>query len=298
MSFFDQILSAEPKLAERQIRVELPGRLVRLSDGVTYYELGGPQKGQPVVLIHGFSVPNFIWDPTFTALAAAGFRVLRYDLFGRGLSDRPRASYEKALYVRQLAELMDAIEFSRADLVSLSMGGVVAAEFAYRFPKRVGKLVFISPAGFDLSLPLSVKLLYVRGLGELLFEGLDLFGSGTILTSMFKDFYNPSQQTLDAFSKRYLEQMKYPGFKSAILSSLRAGMLDEDLNLFLRVGETGKHVLLIWGEQDRTVPFRYNETFRKLVSQAEFHAIPNTGHISHFEAANTVNPLLIDFLKK
>ncbi len=298
MSFFDQILSAEPELAERQARVEPPGQLIRLSDGVTFYELGGPQGGRPVVLVHGFSVPNFIWDPTFAALAAAGFRVLRYDLFGRGLSDRPRTSYDKALYVRQLAELMDAVKFPQANVISVSMGAVVAAEFVYRFPKRVGKLVFVSPAGFDLGLPFSVKLLYVRGLGELLFKGLDLFGSGTILTSMFKDFYNPSQQTLDAFSERYLEQMKFPGFKGAILSSLRTGMLDEDLNLFRRVGETGKPVLLIWGEQDRTVPFHYNEIFRKLVPQAEFHAIPNTGHISHFEASDKVNPLLIDFLNR
>ncbi len=298
MSLLDQVMSVEPKLAARQARVQPPGQLVRLSDGVTYFELGGPQKGKPVVLIHGFSVPNFIWDPTFAALATAGFRVLRYDLFGRGLSDRPNTSYDKGLYVRQLAELMDAVEFLGVDVVSLSMGGVVAAEFAYRFPKRVGKLAFISPAGFDLKLPFSVKLLYVRGLGESLFEGLDRFGAGTILQNMFKDFYQPRQETLDAFAERYLEQMEYPGFKRAILSSLRMGMLDEDLDLFRRVGEMQKPVLLIWGEKDVTVPFRYNETFRKLVPQTEFHAIENSGHISHFEAADTVNPLLIDFLKK
>jgi len=289
-------MSAEPKLAARQARVQPPGHLVRLSDGVTYYELGGPPKGKPVVLIHGFSVPNFIWDPTFTALAAAGFRVLRYDLFGRGLSDRPNTSYDKALYVRQLDELMDAVEFSQAGVVSLSMGGVVAAEFAYRFPKRVSKLAFISPAGFDLGLPLSIKLLYVRGLGELLFEGLDRFGAGTILQSMFKDFYQPGQETLDAFAERYLEQMQYPGFKRAILSSLRTGMLDEDLDLSRRVGETQKPVLLIWGEKDVTVPFRYNEMFRKLVPQTEFHAIENSGHVAHFEKPEIVNDILIKFL--
>lgn len=297
MSLLDQVLSAEPKLAARQARVQPPGQLVRLSDGVTYYELGGPQKGKPVVLIHGFSVPNFIWDPTFAALAAAGFHVLRYDLFGRGLSDRPDTSYDKGLYVRQLAELLDAVDFAQVDVVSLSMGGVVAAEFAYRFPKRIGKLAFISPAGFDLGLPLSIKLLYVRGVGELIFEGLDRFGAGTILQSMFKDFYQPRQETLDAFAERYLEQMQYPGFKRAILSSLRMGMLDQDLALFRRVGETQKPVLLIWGEKDVTVPFRYNETFRKLIPQTEFQAIPNSGHISHFEQSEVVNQLLIQFLR-
>ena len=46
--------------------------------------------GCTVVLAHGFSVPYFVYDPTFEFLTQAGFRVLRYDLFGRGFSDRPQ----------------------------------------------------------------------------------------------------------------------------------------------------------------------------------------------------------------
>ncbi|MGB7874199.1 MAG: hypothetical protein WBL25_07430, partial [Anaerolineales bacterium] len=71
-------------------RAGAPGSFVQLSDGCSHYELGGPPDGQPVVLVHGFSVPYFIWDPTFSFLTECGFRALRYDLFGRGYSDRPR----------------------------------------------------------------------------------------------------------------------------------------------------------------------------------------------------------------
>ena len=70
-----------------------PGRFVRLSDGVTHYDVSGPDTGRTILLVHGFSVPYYIWDSTATALAGAGYRVVRYDEYGRGLSDRPDVSY-------------------------------------------------------------------------------------------------------------------------------------------------------------------------------------------------------------
>jgi alpha-beta hydrolase superfamily lysophospholipase len=66
------------------------GQLATLSRGVTHYTLEGPQDGPLVVLIHGLTTPAFVWDGIAPVLVARGYRVLRYDLFGRGCSDRPR----------------------------------------------------------------------------------------------------------------------------------------------------------------------------------------------------------------
>src|SRR5258706_14523512 len=74
-------------------RSRAPGRFVALGDGMTHYDVSGPDSGQRVVLVHGFSTPYYIWDSTVAALAAAGFRVARYDEFGRGYSDRPVVDY-------------------------------------------------------------------------------------------------------------------------------------------------------------------------------------------------------------
>lgn len=298
MSFLERYFANEHLALDQETRRGLPGELAKLSDGTTYYEIAGPAKGKPVLLIHGFSVPNFIWDPTFAALAAAGFRVLRYDLYGRGWSSRPKARYDRALFVRQLAELMDAVGFAEASLVSLSMGGVIAAEFAYRFPRRVTRLAFVDPAGFDLGLPFALKLLFVPVLGELLLGVLDRYGRGTMLDSMLADFYQPSPEAIASFSSRYLKQMEYRGFKRAILSTLRSGMLDEDLTLYERVGKLDKPVLLIWGKEDQTVPFRHADRFMKLVPSADFHPIDEARHIPHFERPEVVNPLLVTFLNK
>lgn len=79
-----------------------PGRFIRLSDGVTHFDVAGPDSARTVVLVHGFSVPLYIWDSTAAALVSAGYRVLRYDEYGRGWSDRPAVEYTPDLYDRQL----------------------------------------------------------------------------------------------------------------------------------------------------------------------------------------------------
>src|SRR5205085_8584139 len=83
----------EQKPLTAQARQAAGGSYVTIADGVVHYQLAGPDTGRVVVLVHGFSVPYYIWDPAFDALTAAGFRVLRLDLFGRGYSDRPDVAY-------------------------------------------------------------------------------------------------------------------------------------------------------------------------------------------------------------
>jgi len=129
------------------VRQTVSGSFIRLADGVVHYELAGPPNGRAVVLVHGYSVPYYIWDPTFASLVAAGHRVLRYDLYGRGYSDRPDVVYDPELYDRQLFQLLSSLGIQEpADLMGLSMGGSIAVAFAARHPERVHTLTLIDPA--------------------------------------------------------------------------------------------------------------------------------------------------------
>ena len=152
------------------VRRQTGGAYVELSAGVTHYEMGNPTCTQTVVLVHGFSVPSYIFDPTFQFLARHGFRVLRYDLFGRGFSDRPRAKYNIDLFVRQLADLLEALGLLQpVSLLGLSMGGPISAAFTARFPGRVDRLILIDPAG-AWAIPRSrlLNLVSMPGVGEAL----------------------------------------------------------------------------------------------------------------------------------
>src|SRR4030095_9056380 len=115
-------------------RAAMSGGFAKLSDGYTHYELGGPPDGRIVVLAAGFSVPYYIWDPTFAALTAAGFRVLRYDYYGRGYSDRPAILFNDEMYVRQLHELLTVVQISGpVDLAGISFGGSMITSFADKY---------------------------------------------------------------------------------------------------------------------------------------------------------------------
>ncbi len=284
-------LFREPLELTPQTRATLPGQFVTLPDGVTHYELTGPEDGQVVVLIHGFSTPMFLWDPTVPALTAAGLRVLRYDLFGRGYSDRPPVTYNADLFDRQLLHLLDALGLSApVDLLGLSMGGLIAINFADRHPERVRRLALEDPAGFSMSVTLRALALFLPVLGDVL---MALAGNWLMVGGLPRDFYRPERYP--EYYEKYKAQLPYRGFKRAILSTMRNMSLAGMAETYARVGHQGRRTLLIWGRQDVTVPFVASEQVRAAIPQIEFHAIDEAGHIPHYERPEIVNPILVAF---
>lgn len=293
----------ESKQLNDQARSAADGSFVQLTDGVTHYELsndsplpeGGLGVRETVVLVHGFSVPYFIFDPTFDFLTQNGFATLRYDLFGRGFSDRPRARYNIDLFVKQLADLLDALRFTRpVNLIGLSMGGPIAATFTARHPERIKSLTLIDPAGVrPVSLSPMLKVMKLPGIAEAVFG---LVGSEGLLKSAAKDFFDP--ELIGHFLDKYKVQMRYKGFKRAILSSVRNHMLGSFIESYRNVGKMDKPVLLFWGRNDMTVPFEHSRDLLAALPEAELHVIEDCGHIPHYEKPNEFNPILLEFLKR
>lgn len=282
---------AEPKTLTPETRAALPGSYIQLSDGFTQYELAGPQDGEVCVLVHGFSVPYFLWDKTFDYLIGQGYRVLRYNLFGRGFSDRPHVQNDVDLFDCQLLELLDALKITDpVNLFGLSMGGVVTSNFVQRHPERVKRLVLIDPAGFPPKNERLLKLVLWPPLGELIFYA----GAGLMLKPMAVSMFG--KNAVDDFVERYLPQMEYQGFRRSLLSTLRSGILGNNLPIYQQVGEVKLPVLLIWGEEDETVPFIHSEKLVEAIPQAQFHPIPGAGHVPQHEQPDVVNPLIRDFL--
>jgi pimeloyl-ACP methyl ester carboxylesterase len=257
--------------------------------------LSNPEAEDSVVLVHGFSVPYFIYDPTFAFLTQAGFRVLRYDLFGRGFSDRPYTRYNIDLFVRQLAELLDALKLtSPVSLVGLSTGGPIVAAFTARSPERVSKLVLIDPVGAKPFLLSRVaRAAATPVVGEVLISSL---GNVRMIKKIASSRFD--HEHIGEFGPRYIVQMEYKGFKHAVLSTVRNQMLGSFRTVYEQIGKMDKQVLLFWGRHDTTIPFRHSDILRRAMPQVEFHAIENTGHIPHYEKPEEVNPILLAFLKR
>ncbi len=291
---WDFIYRGEIKEIDDEVRASTGGSFIRLSDGFTHYELSGPDKGQPVVLVHGFSVPYFIFDPTFSFLADSGFRVLRYDLFGRGFSDRPHVKYNIDLFVSQLKELLEALDLKQVNWIGLSMGGAIASAFTVNFPERVCKLILIDPVGVQ-HMPFSwkYKAAFLPGVSELI---LGMVSIDRMVQNIASGFFDPEHVKM--FQDQCRAQMQYYGFKRALLSTLRNKTIDGFPEIYQRLGKLDMPVLLIWGRNDRTLPLEQSRNILSLVPQVEFHIIENCGHMPHYEKPEEVNSILADFLNK
>lgn len=279
----------ERSALDAKARTGAPGAFVTLSHGVTHYEVAGPDTGRVAVLVHGFSVPYYIWDSTFVALTGAGYRVVRYDLYGRGLSDRPDVTYDGTLFDAQLDELLDSLRVTQPiDLMGLSFGGYVTAHYVGTHGRRVRTLTLVDPAAERSRLP---KALTMPVVGNYLWQTMHV---PTMADNQASDFLHPAR--FPDWADRYRPQMRYRGFGRALLSSA-VTLSHTDFNaLYGGVARAGVPLMLIWGKQDSTVSIRLSSVVRRNNPGVEFFPVDSSGHLPHLEQATPVNARLLAFL--
>jgi pimeloyl-ACP methyl ester carboxylesterase len=201
-----RIKDPEKRTLDDKARGAAPGRFVRLADGITHYETAGPDTGYVVVLAAAFSVPAYLSDSLFQRLGRDGFRVLRFDYYGRGWSDRPDTTHELDLFGRQLAGLLDSLRITEpVDLVGLSFGAAIVTNFADRFPDRVRSLIYVNPV-FNTG-----RQLPPRERTALAWDWYMVFrgGSEDMATGQLYDFLHPERHP--DWVARYRVQQQFKG---------------------------------------------------------------------------------------
>lgn len=108
----------------------------------TAYDLVGPKGAPCVVLIHGLGLSRALWDAHLPAFA--GYRVLRYDLYGHGGSAPFSGVTSLTVYADQIAGLMDHLGIAKAHIVGFSIGGMINRRFALDYPSKVLSLAILN----------------------------------------------------------------------------------------------------------------------------------------------------------
>ena len=284
-------LRRETRTLDEAARKARGGSYVELEDGVTHYELLGPVEGEVIVLIHGGTIPMFAWDAQVPSLVDAGYRVLRYTQYGRGYSDRPRLEYDRALYQRQLSNLLDALGIDgRVSLFGLSFGAATAATFAAQNPNRVDRLAFIAPVvdyaeGRSLFAVAKVPLL-----SDWLVRVFGIPGAVARATGFFERANAPPR-----YAAWFDEQTRIEGFERALLSFARSDALESYVKTYGSLGSQPK--LLIWGADDREIPRSQVELLRRTLSHLRYEEIEGAGHGVSVERQSEVNRHLRTFMR-
>ncbi len=285
------LLDPETNELKEAERAKLGGTYIKLSDGFTHYELAGKDGGGLVVLVHGGRVPMWTWDNLAQSLKDAGFKVLRYDMYGRGYSDRPQTTYNRKLYQRQLLELVDALGLAKKfDLIGFSLGGATAVNFTAQHPETVRKLVFISPVIHNFKVPAVFR---IPILGEFTAR---LFGI-KMITRRFDSSRKNSPES-EKYKKLFRDQTTYKGFQQSMLSMIRNDALVGDYSAaYTSVGRQKRDVLLIWGNQDTEVTKPMIDNIQSSIPHLEFKPVEGAGHSIVFQNPGEISNFIIKFLK-
>jgi pimeloyl-ACP methyl ester carboxylesterase len=115
---------------------------VKVDDIQIYYEVKG--EGFPLIMIQGLSRSLDGWDPRLIEALSKEFKLVMFDNRGAGRTDISDTEYTMKLFANDTAGLMNALGISKAHMLGISMGGMIAQELALSYPEKAAKLVLCS----------------------------------------------------------------------------------------------------------------------------------------------------------
>lgn len=277
---------------ERPFVAQLPRHergIIYAKEGDLVYEAAG--EGEVVVLLHGHSFDQRMWDPQFAELAKT-HRVIRYDLRGYGLSDLPTEGRSFS-HADDLVALLDQLGVAKAHVVGLSLGGFVVADLIALHPDRLLSATIASGGVYDG-------------------PGSGAAPEGEALAARLAEIERTRAEGIDAFKARWRDALLAGcGPRADALRPALAAMIGdwsawqplhvEPAHLLgpavidrIRAAAPALPVLWIAGANDHQEA--QIARFRAVLPQLAVTVLPESGHLSNLEQPAAFNAALLGFL--
>lgn len=253
------------------------------NDGVKiYWEEAG--HGEPILLIMGLGWASYMWHRTRDLLVTR-YRVITFDNRGVGRSDVPPGPYPIVTMAADAAAVLDAAGVKSAHLYGISMGGMIAQEFALQYPARVKSLILgCTAAGGPAALqpaPEVIEVLMRRGMTpQEAIEAIDPF------------IYHPGTSPELIEEDRKLRLEWYPTVEG-YMAQLQGIMAWE---AYSRLTQIASPTLVIHGESDQLIPAANGELIAKKIPHAGLVLIPAAGHIFPLDQPKITDEAVMAFL--
>ncbi|UQN10251.1 3-oxoadipate enol-lactonase [Deinococcus sp. QL22] len=252
-------------------------------NGVTLHvrRTGAPHASRTLVFLNSLGSDARIWDAVAAALSDS-CRVLQYDQRGHGLSDAPPGPYTLRDHAEDLAALLGACGVRRAVLVGVSVGGMIAQEFAARYPARVEGLVLVGTGTKIGEAALWNARIAAAEAGDL----------ARIAPDALSRWFTPAFfETRPAEARGYLNMLSRtsPHGYAGTCAALR------DADLGQQTARLTVPAVVLCGEHDRSTPPELGRALAEALG-APFHLIPGAAHIPSVEQPQSVTSHLRQFL--
>jgi len=255
----------------------------RVSINGTQINFESSGDGPAMVLVHPNPFDHTIWRYQM-ARFSLWFRVIAMDLRGYGRSDRTTDCSIRTMS-DDVAGLLDHLGIAQAIVVGLSVGGIIAQEFAVDHPDRLRALVVAgcSASGAEVQEFMDAR---IEGYGT---QKLEEYYDVHLRSLTAPEFPGTrlGAYLLETFRERGPTLRKEP--LVAIYRAIKAWSVRE------RLGQVGVPAVYIAGEHD---PARATtQAASRLVPGAQFYQIPGAGHACCLEAPDEFDRVVLDFLR-
>jgi 3-oxoadipate enol-lactonase len=246
-----------------------------------------PSGNPPVLLLHGLGADSSSWTLQLPALTGAGFRPIVPDAPGFGLSPYDGRGWSIRRMASQMAGLLENSGIGPAHVVGLSMGGVIAQQFALEFPHLTRKLVLVSTFSVLRPETLSGWGYFAQRAAVVLFLGLKAQAQ-VVARRVFPD---PKDQALREMFISIVSRADPHAYRRAMLS---LGLFDSRK----RLRQINAATLVLTGAVDTTVSPVRQKLLVDGIPGARQVIIPDAGHAAPVDQAEKFNRSMLDFLKE
>jgi pimeloyl-ACP methyl ester carboxylesterase len=260
-----------------------PSQFVTLPSGTrAHVRDRGPREAPALVLIHGSNASLYTWEPWVKRLSDR-FRVITMDLPGHGLTGAvPNRDYTQEGMVQFVDEVAGIFGLHRFALGGNSMGGRASILFTIKHPERVTHLVLIDSGGLPTKqvepTPLAYRLMGIPIANRLLLHitPRSLVVDGLNSAIVHKDIIT------DEMIDRYWDFIRMDGTREATITRGRI----RDKRIRDDIPNIKTPTLILWGEDDRTIPVEAAYAFHAAIAGSKLIVYPNTGHVPQEEVAD------------
>ena len=294
----EKSLQFEP-LFERPDAGGLRYSLERISTGRTKISalIAGPERAEPLVLIHGLGATKSSWLPIVPDLARR-YRVIAVDVPGFGASSKPMGPYNAPWFSDHMFRLLDRMGIERAFLAGNSMGGRISIEMAMRSPSRVSGIACLCPAAAFSKRPLLWMARIARPELGVLAARLPRDRVRAGLKDLFASPRRVEESWYDAAIDDFLQVWRDPRARMAFFASLRHIYLDEpygESGFWARLAELQPPALFLYGSRDVLITARFARRVQLAVPSASVEVWKDCGHVPQIEHPERTASTLLDF---
>lgn len=252
--------------------IDLHGRKVQLMEGGA---------GEPLLYLHSGYGEN-LWMP-FHEKLAQNFRVIAPAHPGFAMTEgiEDISSMEDIAF--HYVDLLDALNVEAVNMVGVSLGGWMAAEFATRYPHRVKKLALGAPAGLWLDdYPMTDMFAALNSTEKL--RRINFHDPDSLLAQMLMPDEASDEEKAEAYKAL------------SVTARLFWNPFGHNPKLAARLRRIHSPTLILWGDDDKLIANVYAEEWLRLINDARVVTIKDCGHLLMFEGEAEFISAVTDFL--